>query len=276
MPAMSTSLPFTLGWTLHGLIDLPDEPGERPAVVVCHGFKGFQEWGFFPYLAALLADRGFVVVRFNLSGAGMLPGDDLVTDPDAFQANTHGRELADLLAVLEATGETLAPGRVDRTRLGLFGHSRGGGNAVLAAAREPIRALVTWASVADFDRYTPEQKETWHRDGRLPVVNARTGQQLALGLGLLEELDTRDDLNILAAAQTVRAPWLIVHGEDDESVPVAEADRLAEASSGSHELLRIPEANHTFGARHPFVGPTPQLIQALNATQRWFRRHLVG
>ncbi|HWN42286.1 MAG TPA: alpha/beta fold hydrolase [Thermoanaerobaculia bacterium] len=275
---MSTTVPFTLatssGSNLHGLIDLPDEPGERPAVVVCHGFKGFLDWGFFPYLAALLADRGFVVIRFNLSGAGMLPGDDLVTDPDAFQANTHGRELADLLAVMAATGETLAPGRVDRTRLGLFGHSRGGGNAVLAAAREPIRALVTWASVASFDRYTPEQKDAWRRDGQFPVVNARTGQQLALGLGLLEELETRDELDVLAAARAVRAPWLIVHGEEDESVPVTEADRLAEASSG--ELLRIPGANHTFGARHPFVGPTPQLIQALNATQRWFRRYLVG
>src|SRR5687768_2256275 len=273
---MSTTVPFTLG-SLHGLIDLPDEPGERPAVVVCHGFKGFLDWGFFPYLAALLADRGFVVIRFNLSGAGMVPGDDLVTDPDAFRTNTHGRELADLLAVMAATGETLAPGRVDRTRLGLFGHSRGGGNAVLAAAREPVRALVTWASVASFDRYTPEQKDAWRRDGQFPVVNARTGQQLALGLGLLEELEARgDELDILAAARAVRAPWLIVHGEEDESVPVIEADRLAEASSGGHELLRIPGANHTFGARHPFVGPTPQLIQALNATQRWFRRHLVG
>ncbi len=282
---MSTTVPFSLGTasgsTLNGLIDLPDEPGERPAVVVCHGFKGFLDWGFFPYLAALLADRGFVVIRFNLSGAGMLPGDDLVTDTDAFRANPHGRELADLLAVMKATGETLAPGRVDRTRLGLFGHSRGGGNAVLAAAREPLRALVTWASVASFDRYTPEQKDAWRRDGQFPVVNARTGQQLALGLGLLEELETRgDELDVLAAARAVRAPWLIVHGEDDESVPVIEADRLAEASSGSHELLRelfrIGGANHTFGARHPFVGPTPQLIQALNATQRWFRRYLVG
>lgn len=271
---MSTTVPFTLGSTLHGLIDLPDEPGERPAVVVCHGFKGFMEWGFFPYLAALLADRGFVVIRFNLSGAGMLPGDDLVTDPDAFRANTHGRELADLLAVLEATGRTLAPGRVDRARLGLFGHSRGGGNAVLAAAREPVRALVTWASLAGFDLYTPEQKDAWRRDGQLPVVNARTGQQLALGPGLLEELETGGDPDVLAAARTIRVPWLIVHGEDDESVSVTDADRLAEASSG--ELLRIPGANHTFGARHPFAGPNPQLIQALNATQRWFRRHLVG
>lgn len=281
---MSTTAPFTLGTalgtTLNGLVDLPDEPGERPAIVVCHGFKGFMEWGFFPYLGALLADRGFVVIRFDLSGAGRQPGDDLVTDPAAFRSNTHSREVSELLAVLEAI-DTIVPGRIDPARLGLFGHSRGGGNAVLAAARSPWRerigALVTWAAVSTFDRYTPEQKEDWRLDGELPVVNARTGQQLALGLGLLEDLETHSrDLDILAAAKDRRAPWLIVHGEDDESVPIFDGERLAAASSGGHELLRIAGANHTFGARHPFVGPTPQLIEALNATQRWFRRYLAA
>lgn len=276
MRPMSTTSPFTLG-ALHGFVDLPDEPGERPAIVLCHGFKGFMEWGFFPYLAELLADRGFVVVRFNVSGTGQKPGEDRVSDPEAFKANTHGREMAEVLAVLEATGESIAPGRVDRDRLGLFGHSRGGGNAILAAGREPwrdrVRALVTWAAVATFDRYSPGQKEAWRRDGGLPVVNARTGQQLAMGIGLLDELD-REDLDVLAAARTVRAPWLIVHGEDDESVAVSDADRLSSAASNPHELLRIPGANHTFGARHPFAGPTPHLIQAMNATQRWFRRYL--
>ncbi|MEA2605207.1 MAG: uncharacterized protein QOF89_6199 [Acidobacteriota bacterium] len=282
---MSETIPFHLetpSSILHGLIDLPDAPGERPAVVICHGFKGFMEWGFFPYLATLLAERGFVAVRFNLSGTGMRPKDELVTDPDAFRANTYGREVADLLAVLEATGETLAPGRVDRDRLGLFGHSRGGGDAILAAARsansqgrDRVRALVTWAAIADVDRFTPEQKEQWRRQGEMPVVNARTGQRLALGPGMLAEIEERrPDLDVLAAAATVRAPWLIVHGADDESVPLEDGRRLAERAGGERELRIIPGASHTFGSRHPFAGPTPQLIQALNATQRWFRAHL--
>src|SRR5262245_61868800 len=135
---MSETVPFTLetgdSTTLHGLADLPDAPGPRPAVVICHGFKGFMEWGFFPYLADLLAARGFVAIRFNLSGSGMQPGDELVTDPGAFQANTCRQEVADLLAVLAAVGVSVVPGRVDRSRMGLFGHSRGGGDAVLAAA----------------------------------------------------------------------------------------------------------------------------------------------
>jgi dienelactone hydrolase len=279
---MSETAPFTLQTPtalLHGLVDLPDEPGERPAVVICHGFKGFMEWGFFPALASLLAERGYVAVRFNLSGTGMRPGDELVTDPDAFRANTYGRELAELLAVLGATGESIAPGRVDRARIGLVGHSRGGGDALLAAAspawRDRLRALVTWAAIADVDRFTPEQKAEWRRMGELAVANARTGQQLALGSGMLAEVEARvPELDLLAAAAARRAPWLIVHGAEDETVPVAEAHRLAGHAAGRAELLVIPGASHTFGSRHPFAGPTPQLIQALNATQRWLREHL--
>jgi dienelactone hydrolase len=305
---MSETAPFTLatpaGPVLHGLVDLPDQEGRRPAVIICHGFKGFMEWGFFPYLAALLADRGFVAVRFNLSGSGMRPGEDRVGDLRAFRGDTHSGELADLLAVLDAVAgdaATIVPGRVDRGRVGLFGHSRGGGAAILAAARPPwrerLRALVTWAAIASVDRYTPQQKEEWRREGKLPVVNARTGQQLEMGLGLLEDLErNRAELDIAVAAGRLAAPWLIVHGEDDESVPASEAKLLADRAASPSptppgrdparepqpgrdpanpvDLLLIPGASHTFGSRHPFAGPTPHLIQALNATQTWFRRHL--
>ncbi len=104
---MTEPTPFTLATPngpLHGLVDFPAAPGERPAVVICHGFKGFMEWAFFPYLATLLAERGFVSVRVNLSGSGLLPGEDRVSDPAAFRRNTHSREVADLLATLGAVG----------------------------------------------------------------------------------------------------------------------------------------------------------------------------
>jgi dienelactone hydrolase len=268
------------GGVLRGLVDLPEAPGRCPAVVICHGFKGFMEWGFFPALAALLAQRGIVAVRFNLSGAGMEPGDERVTDPQAFRDDTYSAELADLLLVLEATGREIAPDRIDRTRIGLFGHSRGGGAAILAAAGEPWRerllALVTWAAISHVDRYTPEEKRIWREADELPVVNSRTGQRLALGRGLLEDVESNaaGSLDVLAAAGRRAAPWLIVHGAEDESVPAAEAIELDGRAAGAHELLLVPGAGHTFGVQHPFAGPTPFLIQALNATQTWFRRYL--
>lgn len=282
IPFMSSE-PFTLspptGRTLHGIVDLPEAPGSRPVVVVCHGFKGFMEWGFFPHLAELLANRGFTVVRFNLSGAGMLPGDELVTSPDAFKANTYSKEMEDLLAVLASLGTEIAPGRIDLERLGLLGHSRGGGAALLAAAsdvwRDRVRALVTWAAIASIQRFDPGTMAVWRQAGELPVENARTGQKLALGPELLAEIDANPAaLDLLSAAGRRQAPWLIVHGEADESVPASEGQALAGAAAEPKELLLVPDGSHTFGTRHPFAGPTPQLIAAMNATQGWLRRYL--
>ncbi len=278
---MPESQPFQFalpsGRVLHGLLDLPAEPGPRPAVVVCHGFKGFMEWGFFPHLGHLLATRGFTAVRFNFSGGGMRPGEEMVSDPEAFAHAKPGEEVFEIEAVLDAVaGGEIAPGRVDPERLGLVGHSRGGGTAILAAARRPaLAALVTWSAVATFDRLSEEDKAGWRRAGRVPIVNARTGQELELDLSVLEDLEARAaEYDIEVAARERLAPWLIVHGEADETVPAAEARRLGEAAGAHSRLEVVAGGSHTFGAVHPFAGPTPALIQALNLTQGWLRRHL--
>ena len=278
---MTDSLPFELdlapGRVLHGLVDLPSKPGARPTVVVCHGFKGFMEWGFFPHLAYLLAARGFTTVRFNFAGGGMKPGDDLVTDTKAFAQATFGNDVLDIEGILEAVVDgRIAPGRVDADRLGLFGHSRGGGAAILAAARtQRLSALVTWSAVATFDRLSEQEKADWREFGRVPIVNGRTGQELELDRSVLDDLLARaDEYDLEVAAATQRAPWLIVHGDDDETVPVAEARRLAAAADQAAHLEVVADASHTFGAVHPFAGPTAPLIQALNFTQLWLRKHL--
>ena len=262
---------------LHGVVQLPSGPGPHPVAVICHGFKGFMEWGFFPPLADLLVNRGYAAVRFNLTGTGMLPGDELVTRPEAFHRALFTNDVADLAQILDSVGGDIGGDTVDPERIGLIGHSRGGGASVLVAAlprwRDRLRALVTWAGVSTFQRFR-DYEDTWRENGQLPIVNGRTGQELSLGLEVLEDLHTNaQTLDILAAAEKRRAPWLIAHGEDDPTVDVQEARDLAERASDPVELLALPGADHTFGARHPFAGPTPHLTQILNATQTWLRRH---
>jgi dienelactone hydrolase len=261
---------------LRGLITLSERPGPRPTIVICHGFKGFMEWGFFPYLAELFAQRGFTAIRFNFSGAGMAPGDQRVTDLDAFGGATFGGDVDDARAIVAAAGQQIAPGRVDRRRLGLLGHSRGGGAALLSAAEEAdLAALVTWSAVATFDRVPPEHKEAWHRDGELPIENARTRQVVPVRVEVLEDLEANPErYDLGAAAARRRTPWLIVHGDLDQTVPVGEAEALRAAATAPVELVRVEDGDHTFGAKHPFVGPTPPLVEAMNATQRWFLEHL--
>ncbi len=268
---------------IYGVAQWPDRPACGPdcwpTVVICHGFKGFMEWGFFPPLAELLVERGFTVIRFNYSGSGMRPGDELVTDPEAFRSNTFSLELIETLRVLQAAGTEIAPDRVDPERMALVGHSRGGGASLLAAAhpdwRDRLKALVTWAGVGTFHRFDAATREIWHREGGLPIQNARTGQDLVLGIELLADLENqRAVLDLERAAADRRAPWLIVHGAEDETVAASEAEGLKGAAADPSELLVVDGGSHTFGAQHPFAGPTRELISVMNATQTWLRRHL--
>ena len=253
--------------------------GARQGVILCHGFKGFARWAFFPHLAERLAARGLVAVSFDFSGSGVGPDRETFTELDAFAENTYTRELADL-AVVER--EAVARGWV-RDGYGLFGHSRGGGVAVLHAGHPDagptaVGALATWAAIAGVGRWSASDVATWRATGQLAVPNSRTGQLLQLNLTALDEAERlrRSTLDVPAAAARVRAPWLVVHGTADETVPVDDAHRLHSASGGRAELLLIPGANHTFEARHPMGAPPPGADEAMRATADFFVQHLLG
>jgi uncharacterized protein len=263
------------GDVIRGDVRLPGGRRPRTAIVVVHGFKGFKDWGFFPYVSERLADAGHAVISFNFSRNGV--GSDLATfdELEKFGTNTFTLELDELRAMIGRVIEGEVSGWSPE-RVGVFGHSRGGGQAVLAAADDPrIASLVTWAAVATFDRWTDETKETWRRDGRIWIANARTRQQMPLDVTLLEDFESnRARLDILAAARRLSAPWLVVHGLQDETVNVHDGRTLVEAASTA-EARWIENAGHTFQARHPFAGAPPELEEAIAATIEHFARTLL-
>ncbi|MGD8319129.1 MAG: alpha/beta fold hydrolase, partial [Gemmatimonadota bacterium] len=233
------------GEVIRGDVHLPDGAEPRAVVVVVHGFKGFKDWGFFPWLARRLVEAGYAVVRFNFSRNGIGDDPERFTELDAFGANTLSLEQGELRSVVTGTlGGELLPWRP--AQVALVGHSRGGAQAVLAAAAEPrVTALVTWSAVSHFDRWTTETKERWRQEGRIWVLNQRTGQQMPLGVDLLEDFETnRRALDVVAAASRVRAPWLIVHGSEDLTVWPGEAQTLARANPEAR-LHLVQGAGHT-------------------------------
>lgn len=247
----------------------------RPAVVIVHGFKGFKDWGMFPPLADRLARAGFVAVSFNMSGAGV-DREGNFAFPERFGHDTFSTALEDLETVINA----LTTGALDvaaPSSVGLLGHSRGGGVAVLEAARdERVTALVTWAAVSTVNRWPAPVLTEWRRTGRHDIVNSRTGEVLPLYTDVLDDNEANADrLDIEAAAGRITAPWLLVHGDADEAVSLEEGEGLAALvrhPASRHEW--IAGGGHTFGARHPWAGSTPELERAFAASVAWFARYL--
>ncbi len=242
----------------------------RPAVVICHGFKGFKDWGFFPRAAERLAVAGFTAVSFNFSGSGVGEDGESFDELDRWGRQTVTGDLADLATVTDYVADLGTPW------IGLLGHSRGGATALLHAARDDrVKSLVTWAAVCRYLRWSEEDIELWRRDGKLDVVNLRTGQVLPIQRSLLDDLEANGagTLDVLGAAARLRVPWLIVHGAADESVPTDDARRLREASvvaGGKSELLLIEGTGHTFGVRHPWAGSSAEFDRVLTRTVGFF------
>ncbi len=246
----------------------------RGTVIVCHGFKGFVKWGFFPLLAETLSRGGVSTITFNFSGSGIGADGESFTEEKAFFSNSFSRELVDLTLVEKEAERREWLG----TNYGLFGHSRGGGIAILHAARQPrVRALATWAAISTIDRWSGDDKKKWREEGRIGIINARTGQVLELGTAALDDIEqfAKSDLDILAAASRITIPWLIAHGTKDEAVPFTESEKLEKAAtSASVETLAVAGGSHTFDAQHPLSSPVPSRTQrVITRTLAFFREH---
>jgi uncharacterized protein len=247
----------------------------RPAVLVVHGFKGFKDWGMFPQISERLARAGFTAVTPNLSGSGVDDSGEFSL-PDKFGHNTFSAELTDIRSTLGAltAGEL---GVAPPSSLALVGHSRGGGVAILETARNPrINCLITWSAISSVQRWTDGQRAEWRAAGVNTVTNARTGQVLPLYTDVLDDIERQaGTLDIEAAAREVSVPWLIIHGDRDESVPPREAALLkASSSRPTTQLLTVPGGGHTFGATHPWSVMTPQLQTTFDATLALLAAHL--
>lgn len=248
-----------------------------PTLVICHGFKGFKNWGFFPYAAESLAKKGFTVISFNFSMNGV--GEELFhfTEMDKFARNTFSREQEDLALLFHSLRERSLPltEAIDPNRLGLIGHSRGGGNSLLYAFEDTaIRSVVTWNGISDVDFFPPDLKKQMQIHGAALIPNARTGQQMPIQKEVLDDIEANHSrFNILERLASFTRPLLIIQGEADQPRLVEGAHKMAETAPKA-TLQILKGADHTFGAVHPFQGTTPDLEEALQQTASFFQETL--
>lgn len=241
---------------IRGNLLVPDRA--EALVVVVHGFKGFKDWGFFPWLAEHLATHRLAVCRFNMSRCGIGENPETFERLDLFADDTYSTQIADLRAVVRHA-QAVVP---DRPTF-LLGHSRGGGVALLAAAEvSNLCGVVTWSSISRVDRWDEPAVREWREKGHRDEMNTRTKQWMRMSPKILDDYDAnRARLDVLAAARHLDVPLLVIHGARDESVPVAEAHAISDAARDS-SLCVIRNASHTYNAIHPLVHVPFELTMA--------------
>ncbi|MNI06958.1 Alpha/beta hydrolase family protein [compost metagenome] len=240
-------------------------------ILIAHGYKGFKDWGMFPYAAEYLSHT-HEVVTFNFSHNGI--GEDPLqfTELEKFAVNTYDQELSDLHALVNYLH---ADEQLRSLPLFLIGHSRGAGVSLVHALDHPesVSGVISWNGVTNLDLFSDTQKEDMRRNGRSYVLNGRTNQQMPLDVIIIEDLERQQErYDILGRLSHHRDfPVVLIQGSEDG----------AKLRKGSEDLVRlrpdiewiqIPGGNHTFGTVHPFAGPTIPLKEALDATLKFISK----
>ena len=256
---------------IYGDFTYDNKNTNTPVVIFIHGFKGFKDWGAHDLMARYFVKNGYRFLKFNLSHNGVTANNfHDISDVNSFADNTFSKEMIDIEIIIAHAVKYLG---VDSVYL--VGHSRGGGLAILTAAISPyVKGLVTWSAISDFSNlWKKDDEKDWRKNGKIEIINARTKKKMHLNLALLEDFENnKDELDIVAAAKKINVPWVILHGEDDVSVPIDAALVLGGANVNSR-LIKIANADHVYGAMHPFVGETltPQLIEVGEKTLKFFK-----
>jgi len=259
--------------TVYGIGNLKN----APCIIYAHGFKGFKDWGFVPFMSEYFAKNGFLVITFNFSHNGV--GENLLEfdEMDKFAKNTFTLEVYELNEVIDAylTGFF---GEIYNKKIGVLGHSRGGAIVLITASkRKEINAVAAWSSIAKLDRYTERQKDEWIEKGYVEIVNSRTNQVMRLDIALLKDIEDNKNttLNVEQALNNLNKPLLIAHGEQDLTVPIEEANLLYDWSNKKlTEKYFIPAIGHTYDIKHPFEGSNPKFDALLERTKTFFNSNL--
>jgi hypothetical protein len=232
-PEDSVAFRDKTGNRISGLLATPAGGTDRLAVL-CHGFLSTKNSATNKALTAMLVPQGIATFRFDFFGHGESEGP--------FERLTVGTAVQQTRAAL-----ALVASRGFR-KIGLVGSSFGGLVAILAAAEYgDVACLALKCPVSDFpemlrEEFGPQGMRQWQATDTIPNVTGGPGQ-IRLAFSFYE-----DCTHHLAyqAAKTIAAPTLIVHGEADESVPVAHSLRLQEYLAGKTTCVILPGADHHF------------------------------
>jgi dipeptidyl aminopeptidase/acylaminoacyl peptidase len=220
----------------------------RDLLVIGHGVTGNKDRPLIMALAESVENEGLSVLRFSFSGNGFSGGD--------FRDCTISKEVEDLKAVVSAA-------EANGYKVTYTGHSMGGAVGVLAAANDDrIRNLISLAGMVntqafydrEFGEVTPGEGTMW--------------EEPECPLSLNYKNDMYEIGSVGSRASEVKVPWLLIHGDADDVIPVEDSREIYALANEPKNLIEIPGANHVFSG----TGEEP----VIEAVISWLGEKLAG
>lgn len=244
--------------TISGIMNVPKGEGPFPVLVLNHGYidpavytngRGLKREQDY------LARRGYVVVHPDYRNHA-----DSTKDADAeFELRLgYVEDVINAVRAMENSGLSY----IDTERVGMLGHSMGGGVTlnILVVKPDLVDAAVLFAPVSgdqreNFDRWTERRTETAER-----ILQAYGSPN--------ENPEFWDDVSANTFYQRIETPIMIHHGTADESVPLSWSERLDRElnDAGQDPIFYIYDDEP-----HEFILAWPDVMQR---TANFFDEHL--
>jgi len=225
------------GMVIRGYLTLPpgiEEARDLPLVVNPHGGPhGPRDWWGYNPETQFLASHGMAVLQVNFRGSGGY-GRDF---EKAGYRNWGSKIQYD---IIDGTHYLVEQGIVDKDRICIYGGSFGGYSALQSSILAPdlFACAVGFAGVYDL--------QMMYELGDIPERES--------GITFLEKVIGQDDENMTAFSPVfnvdkLKAPVLLIHGEEDPRAPIEQAEELRDAlekKGHPYEWVVMEDEGHGF------------------------------
>lgn len=203
-----------------------DDEAPNNLLIMAHGFRGSMEGGGRAAYLSQMASLFVNVLRFNFTGSQIL-----------------SHQIEELNAVLD-----FAMKEYENPRIFLLGRSMGGAaSLVTASRRSEIAGLALWATPNDLHATFKNAlgSENYNRLKNGETLNLEDERGIiTLTPDFVSDLDNYDLQAMLKAWQ--KRPLLVIHGSEDETVNVEQAQRSFALAGRPKKLVIVSGADHSF------------------------------
>ncbi|HNQ62968.1 MAG: hypothetical protein ILNGONEN_02175 [Syntrophorhabdaceae bacterium] len=226
----------SFGFKIKGILTTPRDDKRYPCVILSHGLISSKESSKYLALSERLVLDGIATCRFDYHGCGESEGN--------IEETTLTIRVGNLDSIFEYVFKHKL---IDPEKIGILGSSFGGSTCIVKASKDKrVKCISLWA--------TPFLLEK--KDG-----------------GRISEIDFNETIyddflkyDLLSEAKKITCA-LVIHGEDDEVVPLYEGKAIYKNIKKPKKLYIIKGGDHIFSV----VSHREKVIELAT---NWFRHHL--